>query len=62
MSKRSVRRDDLKVGDEVVFLFRGDRVWIEGETRLVLRDDDILGVVEAAPSSHEVATWQRIKP
>lgn len=39
---------DLKVGDKVLFgKYAGQGVKVDGEEVLVLREDDILGVVEA---------------
>jgi len=43
----SVRKVDLKVGDRVLFgKYSGTEVKIDGEERLILREDDILGVIE----------------
>ncbi len=42
-----VRRLDVKPGDRVLFSkFAGSEVKIDGEDRLMLREDDILGVIE----------------
>ena len=42
-----VRKLDVKAGDTVMFgKYAGTEVKIEGEDRLILREDDILGVVE----------------
>jgi chaperonin GroES len=39
---------DVKVGDRVLFgKYSGTEVKIEGEDYLVMREDDIMGVVEA---------------
>jgi chaperonin GroES len=43
----SVRKLDIKVGDRVLFgKYGGTDVTIDGEELLILREDDILGVVE----------------
>ena len=43
----SVRKLDLKVGDRVLFAkYGGTDVTIDGEELLILREDDVLGVVE----------------
>ncbi|MEY4581405.1 MAG: molecular chaperone GroES [Pseudomonadota bacterium] len=43
----SVRKLDIKVGDRVMFgKYSGTEVKINGEDHLILREDDLLGVVE----------------
>ncbi|HEX7666370.1 MAG TPA: co-chaperone GroES [Polyangiaceae bacterium] len=43
----TVRKIDLKVGDRVLFgKYAGTEVKIDGEERLIVREDDILGVIE----------------
>ncbi len=43
----SVRKLDVKVGDRVLFgKYGGTEVKVDGEERLILREDDILGVLE----------------
>lgn len=43
----SVRKLDIKVGDRVLFAkYGGTEVTIDGEQLLILREDDVLGVVE----------------
>jgi chaperonin GroES len=43
----SVRKLDVKVGDRVLFSkYGGSEVTISGEELLILREDDILGVVD----------------
>lgn len=38
----------VKVGDEVIFgKYVGTEIKVDGEERLILREDDILGVIEA---------------
>jgi len=42
-----VRKLDVKVGDRVLFgKYSGTEVKIDGEERLILREEDILGVIE----------------
>jgi chaperonin GroES len=42
-----VRKLDIKVGDRVLFgKYGGTEVKIDGEDLLILREDDVLGVVE----------------
>lgn len=44
----SVRKLDIKEGDRVLFgKYSGTEVKIEGEEHLILREDDILGVIES---------------
>jgi chaperonin GroES len=43
----SVRKLDIKEGDRILFgKYSGTEVKIEGEEHLILREDDILGVLE----------------
>src|ERR1019366_8161946 len=43
----TVRKLDVKVGDRVLFgKYGGTEVKVDGEDRLILREDDILGVLE----------------
>jgi len=43
----SVRKLDIAVGDTVIFgKYSGTEVKIDGEEQLILREDDILGVVQ----------------
>jgi len=43
----TVRKLDVKAGDRVLFgKYSGTEVKVEGEEHLILREDDILGVVE----------------
>jgi chaperonin GroES len=40
---------DIKVGDKVLFgKYSGTEVKLDGEEYLILREDDVLGVIEAA--------------
>jgi chaperonin GroES len=42
-----LRALDLKVGDRVLFgKYSGSEVKIDGEDHLILREDDVLGVIE----------------
>jgi chaperonin GroES len=44
----SVRKLEVKAGDRVLFgKYSGTEVKLEGEEHLILREDDILGVVES---------------
>jgi chaperonin GroES len=43
----SVRKLDVKAGDRILFgKYSGTEVKVDGEERLILREDDILGVLE----------------
>ena len=43
----TVRKLDVKVGDRILFgKYSGTEVKVDGEERLILREDDILGVLE----------------
>ncbi|SRR5258706_14663454 len=43
----TVRKLDVEVGDRVLFgKYTGNEVTIDGEERLIIREDDILGVIE----------------
>ena len=43
----SVRKLDVKAGDRILFgKYGGTEVTIDGEDLLILREDDVLGVVE----------------
>ena len=43
----SVRKLEVKVGERVLFgKYAGTEVKIEGEEHLILREDDILGIIE----------------
>ena len=44
----TVRKLDVKAGDRVLFgKYSGTEVKIDGEETLILREDDILGVIES---------------
>jgi chaperonin GroES len=43
----SVRKPEVKVGDRVLFgKYDGSELTLEGEERLFIREDDILGILE----------------
>ncbi|MBI1764271.1 MAG: co-chaperone GroES [Acidobacteria bacterium] len=43
---------DIKVGDKVLFgKYSGTEVKLDGEEYLILREDDVLGVIEGAAKS-----------
>ena len=43
----TVRALDVKVGDHILFgKYSGTEVKIDGEERLIIREDDVLGVIE----------------
>jgi chaperonin GroES len=43
----TTRKPDVRVGDHVLFgKYQGTEVKIDGEERLIVREDDILGVIE----------------
>ena len=43
----SVRKLDVKAGDRILFgKYSGTEVKVDGEDRLILREDDILGIIE----------------
>ena len=45
----SVRPLDLKVGDKILFgKYSGQAVKVKGEELLVMREEDVMGVLEAA--------------
>lgn len=47
MDDGSLRKLELKVGDRVLFgKYSGTEVKLEGEERLIMREDDILCVIE----------------
>ncbi|MBX9810844.1 MAG: co-chaperone GroES [Burkholderiales bacterium] len=49
MEDGKVRPVDLKVGDKVLFgKYSGQTVKVKGEELLVMREEDVMGVLEAA--------------
>jgi len=47
MDDGSTRKPEVKPGDRILFgKYSGTEVKIEGEEHLILREDDILGVIE----------------
>ncbi len=48
MEDGTIRKPDVKAGDKVLFAkYSGSEVKIDGEEHLILREDDILAVVES---------------
>jgi chaperonin GroES len=44
----TVRALDVKVGDRVLFgKYNGTEVKLDGEDRLIIREDDVLGILQA---------------
>jgi len=44
----TVRKPDVKPGDKVLFAkYSGSDIKLDGEDHLILREDDLLGVIEA---------------
>ncbi len=44
----TVRALDVKVGDRVLFgKYNGNEVKLDGEDRLIIREDDVLGVLQS---------------
>jgi chaperonin GroES len=44
----TVRKPDVKEGDRILFgKYTGSEVKIDGEEALILREDDVLGVIES---------------
>ncbi len=47
MEDGTVRKLDVKAGDRVLFgKYAGTEIKIDGEDRLIIREDDILGIIE----------------
>lgn len=43
----TLQKPDLKVGDKIIFSkYAGSEVKIDGDEHIIMREDDILGVVE----------------
>jgi chaperonin GroES len=43
----TIRKPDVRVGDRVLFSkYQGSEVKIDGEERLIIREEDILGIIE----------------
>ena len=48
---------DVKVGDRILFgKYSGNEIRLDGEEYLIMREDDILGVLEAAPKAASKAS------
>jgi chaperonin GroES len=46
---------DLVAGDRVLFIkYAGSEVQLDGEKHLMLREDDVLGVIDSSPPKQEV--------
>jgi len=47
---------DVKVGDRILFgKYSGNEIRVDGEEYLIMREDDILGVVDAKPKTAKQA-------
>ena len=56
-----VRALDLKEGDKVLFgKYSGTEVKVEGEDLLVMREDDVMAVIEGSPSGAAVKRIQTL--
>ena len=43
---------DVKVGDRILFgKYSGNEIKVDGEEYLIMREDDVLGVLDAAPKA-----------
>ena len=48
MDDGTIRKPDVKAGDKVLFAkYSGSEIKIDGQEHLILREDDLLAVVEA---------------
>ena len=46
----TLRKLEVKVGDRVMFgKYQGTDVTLEGEKRLIIREDDVLAILEVSP-------------
>jgi chaperonin GroES len=51
---------DVKTGNRILFSkYAGTEVKIEGKEHLIIREDDILGIIEAEESERRQLRWQR---
>jgi chaperonin GroES len=49
----TVRPLDVKAGDRILFTkYAGTEIKLDGEEHLIIREEDILGVVEGTQSAH----------
>jgi chaperonin GroES len=47
---------DVKVGDRILFgKYSGNEIRVDGEEYLIMREDDVLGILSAAPKSAKQA-------
>ena len=47
---------DVKVGDRILFgKYSGNEIRLDGEEYLIMREDDVLGVLDAAPKTAKQA-------
>ena len=48
---------DVKAGDRILFgKYSGNEIRLDGEEYLIMREDDVLGVLEAAPKAAKQAS------
>ena len=48
---------DVKVGDRILFgKYSGNEIRLDGEEYLIMREDDVLGVLDAAPKTAKTAS------
>ena len=53
---------DVKVGDKVLFgKYAGQTVKVDGEELLVMREEDIMAIVESFPGNHCLVTRNPLK-
>src|SRR6184192_2366980 len=49
---------DVKVGDRILFgKYSGNDIRVDGEEFLIMREDDVLGVLEGKPVAVKKASW-----
>ena len=54
---------ELKAGDRVLFgKWSGTEVKIDGEDLLIMKESDVMGVIEGAPASKKKAAGRRLSP
>ena len=48
---------DVKIGDRILFgKYSGNDIRVDGEEYLIMREDDVLGVLDAAPKAAKTAS------
>jgi chaperonin GroES len=48
---------DVKIGDRILFgKYSGNEIKLDGEEYMIMREDDILGVLDAAPKAEKAAS------